>query len=487
MKEETQETGRVQYRDLREWLELVEKAGQLRRVKGARAKDEIGPITEMVTRTDEAPVVMFSDIPGYPEGHRVVVNSLANSLRLGLTFGLPTELSRVEMSMQMGQRLKSLDTMPPVVVDGGPVTENVLMGKDVDLGLIPVPLWHEDDGGPYIGTGSFDITKDPDTGLVNLGTYRVMAHDKNHVGFYISPGKHGRIHRDKWFARGERMPVAIVCGADPLLFLSGCTEVPLGVTEYEWAGGLRGFPYRVFPGRVTGLPLPADAEIVLEGWAYPDVSQREGPFGEWAGYYASGAREEPVVEVEAMYFRNDPILVGSPPMRPPDEQARFRAFLRSALLKDEMEKAGVPGVQAVWAHEVGGTRLFLAVGIRQQYPGHARQAGFVASQCHVGAYTGRFVVVVDDDIDVSDLGHVVWAMSTRCDPAEDIDIIRRAWSTPLDPRISPEDRQRGKFMNSRAIIDATRPWEWRDKFPRVNEAKPELRESTLAKWGWILR
>src|SRR5439155_1221842 len=106
------------------------------------------------------------------------------------------------------------------------------------------------------------------------------------LGFYISPGKHGRQHRDKWFARGEKMPVAFVPGGDPLLFLAACTEIPYGVTEYDWAGGVRGTPYRVMPGPVTGLPIPVDAEIVIEGYADGTDKMVEGPFGEWTGYYA---------------------------------------------------------------------------------------------------------------------------------------------------------------------------------------------------------
>ncbi|MGE3780164.1 MAG: UbiD family decarboxylase, partial [Pirellulaceae bacterium] len=377
--------------------------------------------------------------------------------------------------------------VPAMIIDEGPVLVHVVLGNAVKLLKFPVPVWHEADGGRYIGTGSYNVTKDPDEDWVNIGTYRVMLHDERSVGFYISPGKHGRIHRDKYMERGERMPVVMVIGGDPLTFLMACTESPYGISEYDIVGGFRGRPMDLVRGRVTGLPFPANAELVLEGWMDPKTFRAEGPFGEWTGYYASDVRDEPVVTVEAVYHRNDPIMLGCPPQRPPDEIARYRAITRSALLRESVEKAGVPDVVAAWAHEVGNTRMLLAIAIRQRYPGHARQAGHVASQCHIGAYAGRYVVVVDDDVDVSDLEELMWAMVTRSDPAESIDIVQNAWSTPLDPRISPEKRQRGDYTNSRAIIDACRPFHWRSEFAPVNMPSREHAEAARRKFGYLLR
>ena len=359
-------------------------------------------------------------------------------------------------------------------------------GDAVNVLAFPAPIWHEADGGRYIGTGSYDITRDPDDGWVNLGTYRVQALDEKHVGFYISPGKQGRIHRDKYFARKEPCPVVVVVGGDPLLFLAGCTELPHGLVRVRLGRRHARRALRGHKGQVHGLPIPARAEIAFEGFAHFDDLQEEGPFGEWTGYYASGARKEPRIEVKAIYYRNNPIILGCPPNRPPDETAFYRAFMRSPLLKEEMEKAGVPDVMAAWCHEAGGSRLFLAVAIKQRYPGHATQAGHVASQCHVGAYCGRYVVVVDDDIDVTNLEEVIWAMCTSSDPATSIDIIHRAWSTHLDPRISPDQKEQLALWNSRAIIDATRPFEWRDRFPAVNMPSPEVRKKTVEKWGYLL-
>jgi len=478
---------KIAYQDLREWLKLVQDVGQLKVVEGATWQEDIGMATELLHRTAGSPAVVFDNIPGYSAGYRVLVNALRTEERLAITAGLPQGLNKFELSLTLAEKIKNSKPIPPLYVEDGPVLENVHVGDEVNVLEFPVPLWHEHDGGRYIGTGSYDITRDPDENWVNLGTYRVMVQDEKHVGFYISPGKHGRIHRDKYFARKEPCPVAVVVGGDPLLFLAGCNELPYGLSEYEWTGGVRGEPYRVIKGKFTGLPIPADAEIVLEGFAHYDDLQEEGPFGEWTGYYASGFRKEPRIEVKAIYHRNDPIILGCPPNRPPDELAFYRAFIRSPLLKEEMEKAGVPDIKAVWCHEVGSSRLLVAVAIKQRYPGHATQAGHVASQCHVGAYCGRYVIVVDEDVDVTDLEELMWAVCTRSDPATSIDIINRAWSTHLDPRISPKDKEKGRLWNSRAIIDATRPYDWKHEFPMVNVPSPERKKRGLEKWGHLLK
>ncbi len=471
---------------LRQWLEEAERIGRLRRVHGANTDSEIGAATEVLQQAPESPATIFDQIPGYGPDFRVLVNSLGSTDTIALALGLPSGLSKADLSNAWRERIRGFKPLPAQEIKDGPVFENIRRGADVDLNIFPVPKWHPSDGGRYIGTGSYDVTRDPDDGWVNCGTYRVMRHGPNRVGYYISPGKHGRMHRQKYFDRGEKCPVAMVFGGDPLMFLAACTEVPFGVTEYDWVGGVRGEPMQVVRGPVTGLPIPADAEIAIEGFATADELLPEGPFGEWTGYYASDTRPEPVLHVEALYYRNQPILLGSPPGRPPDELSKYRAVMRTALLRDGLEKSGIPDVVGAWCHEVGGSRLFNVIAIKQRYPGHARQTLHVAAQCHAGAYAGRWTIVVDEDIDPSNLEEVIWAMSTRADPATSIDIIQRAWSTPLDPRITPEQRKNRDFTNSRGLIDATRPFEWRDQFPIVNTMPREMREEAEKRWGYLL-
>jgi UbiD family decarboxylase len=467
------------YQGLRGFIEEVERLGELRIARGADPHLEVGAITELAHHRVNGPAVLFDELVGYPPGYRLLVNSLGSASRTALALGLPTGRTWKELVPLWRQKMKTIRPTPPVFVPDGPVLEHVERGDDVDLFQFPTPFWHEHDGGRYIGTGVLDILPDPDSDWVNIGTYRVMLVDRNHVCLYISPGKHGRIIRDKYFASGQPMPVAMSFGHDPLLFMASSMEVPYGMSEYDWAGGVRGEPVPVIKAPITGLPIPADAEIVIEGHIRPGDTAPEGPFGEWTGYYASGSRAEPLMTVEAVYHRTNPIMLGSPPGKPPTELTAYRALVRSALIHEQLERAGVPDVQAVWTPEAGGTRLLIAVAIKQRYPGHARQAGHIAAMCHAGAYLGRYVVVVDEDVDVTDLNDVVWAMCTRADPEQSVDIIKRAWSGPLDPIIHPSR----KGFNSRMIIDACRPFEWRDQFPAVAEASAELMERTRAKWG----
>ena len=474
------------YEDLREWLDAANDLGEVKAVSGANTEEEIGMATELLHHTDPAPAALFDEIPGYDAGYRVLTNFFGGQ-RMNMTLGFPDADSKFTLAKYFTETFNKLEPIPHRFVADGPVLENVHLGDDVNVLNFPTPLWHEHDGGRYIGTGSYNITRDPDENWVNLGTYRVMVHDEKQVGFYISPGKHGRVHRDKYMARNEPMPAAVVVGGDPLLFLMACNEVPYGISEYDLAGGLRGKPYPVIEGKITGLPIPAHAEIVLEGFVDPQKRLEEGPFGEWTGYYASGSRDEPVFDVKAVYHRNNPIILGCPPNRPPDEIARYRAVIRTGLLDRQLKASGLSGISAVWAHEAGSSRMLLTIAIDQRYPGHAAQVGHVASQCHVGAYAGKYVIVVDDDIDVTNLEEVTWAMLTRSDPATSIDIIHNAWSTHLDPRISPEDKKKGKLTNSRAIIDATRPYAWKDQFPRVNMPSPERDRKAREKFGYLLK
>lgn len=477
----------IAYRDLREWIGEADKLGEIREVSGLSWERDIGLASELIQHDEHAPCVIFKDIPGSLPGSKVLVHFFGG-LRQRMTLGFPPHLDKLELSRAFRNHYMSdLKIIPHKVVETGPVFDNRMVGDDVDVTVFPTPLWHDQDGGRYIGTGSFNVTRDPEEGWINCGTYRVMIHDSKRVGFYISPGKHGRIQRDKYERLGKPMPVAIVVGCDPMSFLMGSSEVPYGVCEYDVIGGIRGEAVEVVHAPITGLPVPANAEIVIEGFVQPGNVAQEGPFGEWMGYYGSLQRSEPVMDIAAIYYRNDPILLGCPPQRPPDEVARYRALTRSAIIQEHIVKAGIPDVTGVWAHECGTSRLLLVVGIKTRYGGHAKQAGHVASMCHSGAYAGRYVIVVDDDIDVTNLEEVMWAVLTRSDPATSIDIITNAWSTPLDPRIEPWRKERGDFTNSRAIIDATRPFAWKDKYPAVNQSSHEDLKDAMERFGHLLK
>ena len=465
----------------------ADRLGELRTVTGASWQEDIGLCAEAVLHADDGPAVLFDEVPGCAKGFRLLMNIFAGRRR-NMTFGFPDELTKQELSTAYYDAyLRDPKIIPHEVVDDGPVFENIVTGEDVDLTVFPTPVWHEKDGGRYIGTGCYSVTEDPDEKWLNLGTYRAMLHDKRSVGVLMVPGKHGHIHREKYFARGERMPLVMVLGGDPMAFFYGGFEAPYGVCELDIIGGIRGRPIKVVRGKITGLPFPADAEIVLEGYLDPNRREIEGPFAEWTGHYAGGASAAPVLEVEALYHRNDPILLGVPPMgKGAEEMSRYRAVVRSAVLKKNILDAGVPDVRAVWCHEIGGARMLHGVAITQRYPGHARQAGHIAAQCRAAVYAGKFVVVVDDDVDVANLEELIWAMITRSDPATSIDIIQGAWTSPADPRVTPEQRAAGDLTNSRAVIDACRPYHWRDQFPMVNAPSAEVARKAREKFGFLL-
>lgn len=476
------------YNDLREWMREAERLGELRTVLGASWQEEIGLAADVVIPCDEGPAVIFDEVPGCPKGFRLIINVFAGKRR-NMTLGFPDHLSKQELSQSFFEHyLKNQRRITPAIVDSGPVFENIFTGDEIDVTEFPTPIWHVDDGGRYIGTGCFTVSMDPDERWVNVGCYRAMIHDRKSVGLLIVPGKHGHIHREKYFSRGERMPVALVVGSDPLFFFVAGTEFPHGVCEFDIVGGMRGKPVELVRGKVTGLPFPANAEIVLEGFLDPKLRKHEGPFGEWMGYYAGGTSPQPVIDIQAIYHRNDPIVLGVPPLGGgSDEMARYRAVIRSAMLKQELADAGVPDVAQIWCHEVGGSRMLHGIAIKQRYPGHAKQVGVLAATCGSTVYGCKFVIVVDDDIDVSNFEQLMWAMVTRCDPATSMDILRKMRTTPADPLITEERRKAGDLTNSRAVIDATRPFEWRDKFPKVNAPSPKIARKAREKFGYLLR
>jgi UbiD family decarboxylase len=469
--------------DLRDWLEEVEQLGQLQRIDGADWDQEIGALSALNVRRKTSPVFLFDNIKGYPGGYRVVTGSTANAATVGLTYGLPTNYSDAELSRAMAEKVPQwesrLGKSTPQVVETGPIMENVLAGNDIDVLKFPTPKWNDLDGGRYIGTGNAVITRDPDTGEVNLGTYRIMIHDKNTVGLHISPGKDGRIHLEKHHARGEACPVAVSVGHHPLMYRIACTTVPF--SEYSFIGAIMGEPVKVIKEEVTGLPIPADSEIVIAGWSPPGKDKKEGPFGEFTGYYAGGEREIPIIEVERLYHRNTPIILGSPPHRIRDDSTYHGLVIRSAMMYNELVKNGIADVRGVWVG-AGGMRLII-VSLKQRYAGHAKRAALIASQSVTGAYIGRYVIVVDEDIDPSNIEEVLWALCTRSDPEKDIDIIRKCWSTALDPIIR---KPTNAFYNTRAIIDACKPYDWIDEFPQSVELSPELESRMKEKWGTIL-
>jgi len=245
---------------------------------------------------------------------------------------------------------------------------------------------------------------------------------------------------------------------------------------------MAGQSLEVVKGSYTGLPFPADAEIVLEGEC-PPIDRRshsEAPFGEFTGYYTWSDEHGPVIEVKRVMWRSDPVILGAPPLRPPAAE-RLRDYTQTAQLWKRLEEKEMPGLKSVWILPAGVSGLITVIAIDQQYEGHAKD---VAAAAISAGGLGRFVIVVDSDVDPTDEQEVLWAVATRCDPQDSIDIVRNCRSTVLDPLIPLEKKSlAGQPNSARAVLVACRPFAWRDRFPIVNRFSEEVRRVAERKWA----
>jgi len=471
--------------DLRKCLEYAEEMGELEVIEGADAHLEIGTLFELSLQLTVPPILLFRKIKGFPDDYRVAVNVRSSKV---LNDGQGLELVQAYRK----HRRKNTEPIPPEFVPSGPVLSNVLSGAAADVLKFPAPRWHANDGGGYIGTECMVITKDPDSEWVNAGTYRVSVRDAKTLSDFIEPGKHGDTIRKKYWERGEHCPMAISVGQAPALGAAAAATLAENVTEFASAGGRIGRPIQLVKGHVTGIPFPADAELVFEGHMPPpeELSMTEGPFGEWPGYYTSTGKE-PVLQVKAIYHRDDPIVVGQPPAKPTYPGTYFgsanSALFRAAALWDDLEAAGVPGIKGVWKMPGGGSRFINIIAIQQMHAGHAKMAGLVAAGCGSNSYLGRVIIIVDDDIDITKPAEVMWAVATRWDPKTATDIIDGMWTGFIDPMLLPERREAHNLINSRIIIYAVRPWHWKDSFPKVNAVDPALAQEVARKWSGKLK
>ena len=470
-------------RDLREWLARVEGLGLVKRIaEEVDWDEEMGAITYMSSQETGSPALLFERIRGCPPGFQALWNMIGSSRdRFALAIGEVTGLSVMELIQRCRQGFNR--TVPPVEVDGGdaPVNANHMVGDEVDVTIFPAARHWPRDGGRYIGTADAVITRDPDEGWLNVGTYRMMVHDRNHVGLYLSPGKDARLHIERYWSRGEPCEVVAVWGVEPALFIAASQTFPKTMSELDFVGGMKGSPIELVKGRVGSLPYPARAEIVMEGIIPPNSLKMEGPFGEFTGYYGRPEDYAFLVEVKAVHYRDNPLLTHALMADyPANECALLYALARSARVWNDLEKVGVPGIKGVYCHPAasGGFAMTI-VSLEQRYAGHAPQALAVAAQCPGGAYFSKWIIAVDDDVDPTDINQVLWAMATRCNPMEDIDILRQTWSTWLDPTQNPpEERPYG----SKALINACMEHRYLKTFSKRTKVARSVYERVARRW-----
>jgi 4-hydroxy-3-polyprenylbenzoate decarboxylase len=253
-------------------------------------------------------------------------------------------------------------------------------------------------------------------------------------------------------------------------------------SELDVAGGLMGRPVALTEAEFVSLPIPAHAELVIEGLLHPGDTEPEGPLGEFTGYYGRERAPQPVMEVKALHHRGAPILTAALMARYPScEIGAYYAIMRSARILDDLERIGVSGVVSAYAHPAAASGWgMVVVAMQQQYAGHAAQVLALTAQCPAAAYFTKWIIAVDDDVDPTDFNDVLWALSTRCHPAEDLDVLRNTWSTGLDPsQYPPEARPYG----SKVLINACKPHRHLKHFPQTTQLRRTTYEKVAARWN----
>ena len=470
-------------RSVKEWVEQLDDAGELARIdEEVHWDQEMSAITYTAhKKAEDGPALLFKNVTGYP-GHRVLFNTFSGSAtRLALTMNADPEASVTELIDVARDRFENRIEPERVEPSVAPIFQNIDEGDEVDLTKFPAPKMWPKDGGRYIGTADATVSRDPDTGAINVATYRQMIQSKNETGLYTSPGKDLRFHMERRWEQDEPLPVAAAYGVQPELYLAGSLSFPEGHSEYGYAGGIRGNPIEVVEGPVTGLPLPANAEIVVEGHLKPGHEAPEGPFGEFTGYYGRPEGDAPVFDVEAVYHRDDPILTAALMADYPGNDINLAYSVgRSAGVLNDLANIGLSGVEGVYCHPAAaGGFAMTVVSIDQRHAGHVSQVASIAAQCPSAAYYSKVIVAVDEDVDPTDMDQVLWAIATRFAPERDLDVLTDTWSTYLDPSRYPnKERPYGAKM----LLDATIPHRHYDEFPERNAVAAEVYERVAERW-----
>jgi len=456
----------MNYRDLRDFISQLEQRGQLKRIT-----TEVDPHLEMTEICDRVlraggPALLFEN----PKGHDVPVlaNLFGTPERVALGMGeesvaalrgvgrLLAQLKEpepprgVKDAWEKMPIFKQVLHMAPHVVKRPPCQEVVEEGEEVDLARLPVQTCWPEDAGPLI-TWGLVVTRGPHKTRQNLGIYRQQVIGRNRVIMRWLSHRGGALDFREWQAAhpGEPFPVSVALGADPATLLAAVTPVPDTLSEYAFAGLLRGARSEVGRCLGNGLQIPAAAEYVLEGFIYPDDEADEGPFGDHTGYYNEVDRF-PVFTIERITRRRAPIYHSTYTGRPPDEPAVLGVALNEVFIP--LLQKQFPEITDFYLPPEGCSYRMAVVSMKKQYPGHAKRVMMgVWSFLRQFMYT-KFVIVTDDDIDVRSWEDVIWAITTRMDPARDTTLVE---NTPIDylDFASPVSR-----LGSKMGLDATNKW-----------------------------
>ena len=464
-------------KDLGEWIKACEKEGELHRIKVEVDWNlELSHIATLNERK-RGPALLFENVKGYDIP--VVISAFSTTKRMAITLGMPTTYSMCQMSQEWMRRV-TRGLVKSVEVKDGPVMEEVIEGEKVNLFGYPAPWFYPQDGGRYIGTAAFLITQDPETGWTNLGTYRMQILDEKSTGVQILPGKHAEFMLNKYKKMGKMMPAAAVVGCDPINFLVSSTMISAETDEYDVIGALRGEPVEVIKSDLTGLKLPANAEIILEGEIDPVNLRPEGPLGEYTGYYSGKAKwglPKTWLNVKRILRRKKPIFLATTVGLPVGDIHMVQSLNRTAALWTDLETMKIPGIQSVYIPPESTGRFWAIVSVKTMYPGHANQVGTAVISTTTGHYGVKGVIIVDDDIAADDVAGVWWSLAVRYNPVRSTEIITRGRSTILDPSLPIDARD----IVSRIIMDCTIPYEWKEK-PLKIAMDEEMVKRVMSRW-----
>jgi 4-hydroxy-3-polyprenylbenzoate decarboxylase len=474
------------YRDFRDYIAGLEAEGLLRRVKSRINKDtELMPLVRLQFRglpAEQRTAFLFEDVTdqlGREFPGSVAVGVLgANRAVYAKALGCEPD-GIVERWSQVHSRY-----IEPRLVAEGPVMEEIHEGDDVleHDGILEFPHPISTPGfdpAPYF-TSPFWVTKDPDTGIRNVGTYRVMVKAAGHGGMMAHQSQHIGLHLQRARDRGENLEAAIILGCSPAVGLCSVTKIPFGVDEYAVAGAIAGEPIDLVKCRTVDLEVPATAEIVIEGYIDPTYREQEAPFGEYTGYMGTRVAN-PVFKVTGIMHRKKPVYQAFLSQFPPSESSLIRKLGYDAVYLKHLRAANIPGVLDVQLHEATGSYGLLVIQLKKVHPSQPWQALHAAVA--LDPTIGKTIVAVDGDIDPNDAESVNWAMAYRMRRHLDTHIVTGKASI-LDPSSAPpeahvdEQRFPQPVGTSAILIDATRKWD----YPPTSLPRKEFMDKALVRW-----
>lgn len=434
------------FSDLREYLEELEKKGELARIqKEVDPRYEVGAICK-VAHDKGRKALLFKRVRG---SSMPVVTELLTTLR---RIAIALETDETDLFTLVVERTRKL--IPPKVVNHGPCKQIILKGKDVDLAKLPWITWNKTEVAPYL-TAGLVIVKDPEYGR-NLGIYRMMFASRNQTFLRLTPGHHGYEYYRRAELRGEKkLEVAVAIGTDPAIFVGSQFVAGIDVDEFAIAGALRGQPVELVPCETVSLEVPATAEIVLEGYVSipPEVGD-EGPYGEFCGYSVGTVIRERLWTIQCITMRKNPLYHGFYLCKGINEEGVIKSVTTSAQIYREL-KPNHPAIKRVYCTPagVGSFHCLIQISERGKRPGIVNN--ILASTAGVKAGGVKHIFVFDDDIDITNPEEVEWAFATRVQADRDIFIVPNCSGIRLDPSASPEG------ITAKLFVDATKSKDFR--------------------------